>query len=417
MTGVLVNAKSAQQIRTWVISGSAAGSVAAAGSVNVVIFESSTAAWIGKNAVVIAGNKGDIRVIATDSTALQTVTGNVTASGAVSAGLASDTITFSKLTRAYVGAGASLSSGRNIVIRANSDETYLTAVVSAGAAAGAAAGAVNGAVSTMVIKNQTLAEVMSNSKLTADGSIAVWSEDSQTLYVIAGAAGAAISFTPGASVSGAAGVAVVRAENIVRAQVQRLAELTAYGNAGISFYTGTLDGSNGNRRRKRQMQEQSGVLIGAFNQNLLVTTAASASVGTGLSGSAATVTVIAKNIVQAKVESGAKINQNNREHVTKQSKVKVIAMDATEADAAAGGAAIGIAGAAGTVVVLHLTKKVEAVLEGTIYAPGGVEVNAVSDNNVFLATVSASAALAGRRRQRIGPVYSEHGTQCTGRKY
>ena len=395
MTGVLVNAKSAQQIRTWVISGSAAGSVAAAGSVNVVIFESSTAAWIGKNAVVIAGNKGDIRVIATDSTALQTVTGNVTASGAVSAGLASDTITFSKLTRAYVGAGASLSSGRNIVIRANSDETYLTAVVSAGAAAGAAAGAVNGAVSTMVIKNQTLAEVMSNSKLTADGSIAVWSEDSQTLYVIAGAAGAAISFTPGASVSGAAGVAVVRAENIVRAQVQRLAELTAYGNAGISFYTGTLDGSNGNRRRKRQMQEQSGVLIGAFNQNLLVTTAASASVGTGLSGSAATVTVIAKNIVQAKVESGAKINQNNREHVTKQSKVKVIAMDATEADAAAGGAAIGIAGAAGTVVVLHLTKKVEAVLEGTIYAPGGVEVNAVSDNNVFLATVSASAALAG----------------------
>ena len=395
MTGVLVNAKSAQQIRTWVISGSAAGSVAAAGSVNVVIFESSTAAWIGKNAVVIAGNMGDIRVIATDSTALQTVTGNVTASGAVSAGLASDTITFSKLTRAYVGAGASLSSGRNIVIRANSDETYLTAVVSAGAAAGAAAGAVNGAVSTMVIKNQTLAEVMSNSKLTADGSIAVWSEDSQTLYVIAGAAGAAISFTPGASVSGAAGVAVVRAENIVRAQVQKLAELTAYGNAGISFYTGTLDGSNGNRRRKRQMQEQSGVLIGAFNQNLLVTTAASASVGTGLSGSAATVTVIAKSIVQAKVESGAKINQNNREGVTKQSKVKVIAMDATEADAAAGGAAIGIAGAAGTVVVLHLTKTVEAVLEGTIYAPGGVEVTAVSDNNVFLATVSASAALAG----------------------
>ena len=395
MTGVLVNAKSAQQIRTWVISGSTAGSVAAAGSVNVVIFESSTEAWIGKKAVVIAGNKGDIRVIATDSTALQTVTGNVTASGAVSAGLASDTITFSKFTRAYVGAGASLSSGRNIVIRANSDETYLTAVVSAGAAAGAAAGAVNGAVSTMVIKNQTLAEVMSNSKLTADGSIAVWSEDSQTLYVIAGAAGAAISFTPGASVSGAAGVAVVRAENIVRAQVQKLAELTAYGNAGISFYTGTLDGSNGNRRRKRQMQEQSGVLIGAFNQNLLVTTAASASVGTGLSGSAATVTVIAKNSVQAKVESGAKINQNNREHVTKQSKVKVIAMDATEADAAAGGAAIGIAGAAGTVVVLHLTKTVEAVLEGTIYAPGGVEVNAVSDNNVFLATVSASAALAG----------------------
>ena len=395
MTGILVNAKSAQQIRTWVISGSAAGSVAAAGSVNVVIFESSTAAWIGKNAVVIAGNKGDIRVIATDNTALQTVTGNVTASGAVSAGLASDTITFSKFTSAYVGAGASLSSGRNIVIRANSDETYLTAVVSAGAAAGAAAGAVNGAVSTMVIKNQTLAEVMSNSKLTADGSIAVWSEDSQTLYVIAGAAGAAISFTPGASVSGAAGVAVVRAENIVRAQVQKLAELTAYGNAGISFYTGTLDGSNGNRRRKRQMQEQSGVLIGAFNQNLLVTTAASASVGTGLSGSAATVTVIAKNTVQAKVESGAKINQNNREHVTKQSKVKVIAMDATEADAAAGGAAIGIAGAAGTVVVLHLTKTVEAVLEGTIYAPGGVEVNAVSDNNVFLATVSASAALAG----------------------
>lgn len=127
--------------------------------------------------------------------------------------------------------------------------------------------------------------------------------------------------------------------------------------------------------------------------------------------------MIAKNSVQAKVESDAKINQNNREHVTKQSKVKVIAMDATEADAAAGGAAIGIAGAAGTVVVLHLTETVEAVLEGTIYAPGGVEVNAVSDNNVFLATVSASAALAGGAGSASVLVYSEHGTQCTGRKH
>lgn len=138
-----------------------------------------------------------------------------------------------------------------------------------------AAGAVNGAVSTMVIKNQTLAEVMSNSKLTADGSIAVWSEDSQTLYVIAGAAGAAISFTPGRKRQRSSRSGCGTGREYRACPVQRLAELIAYGNAGISFYTGTLDGNNGNRRRKRQMQEQSGVLIGAFNQNLLVTTAAS----------------------------------------------------------------------------------------------------------------------------------------------
>ena len=70
-------------------------------------------------------------------------------------------------------------------------------------------------------------------------------------------------------------------------------------------------------------------------------------------------------------------------------------MDSTEVDTAAGGAAVGIAGATGTIVVTHLKKTVEAILNGTVYAPGGVDVLAISDNNVFLLTTSLAGGLAG----------------------
>lgn len=62
------------------------------------------------------------------------------------------------MTSVYVDEGAQLTSGRNIIIKAISDEAYVVVVVSAGAAVGATpTGAVNGAVSTIVIKNETTA--------------------------------------------------------------------------------------------------------------------------------------------------------------------------------------------------------------------------------------------------------------------
>ncbi len=70
-------------------------------------------------------------------------------------------------------------------------------------------------------------------------------------------------------------------------------------------------------------------------------------------------------------------------------------MDSTEEEVEAGGAAASIVGGAGTVVVLHLTKTAEAILNGTVYAPGEIKVLAVSDNNAFLASASLGAGLAG----------------------
>lgn len=400
-SGVLVGAKSSQKIRSWVVSGAASGAVSVVGSVNVLVFGSETIAWIGKNAKVTTKNNGDILVIAVDTTSIQDVVGNIAASSTVSAGISNDTITFQKVTNAYVDEGAQLTSGRNIIIKAISDEAYVVVVVSAGAAAGATpTGAVNGAVSTIIIKNETTAEVKANTAdtiLTTNGSIAIWAEDNQNLYVIAGSANAAINAT-GVSVSGAAGVAVVKASNTVQALVGKLAQLDAYGTTGITFYTGELDGNDGDRKRNRKKATQYGVLIGAFNTNNLMAITASGSAGTGAAGSIASTTVVSDTVVRAKVEQGAQINQKvkaNREQKTSASSVKVIAMDSTEADTAAGGAAVGIAGATGTIVVTYLKKTVEAILNGMVYAPGGVDVLAVSDNNVFLLTTSLAGGLAG----------------------
>ena len=106
-------------------------------------------------------------------------------------------------------------------------------------------------------------------------------------------------------------------------------------------------------------------------------------------------TVISTAKTIAQVESGAKLNQGSREGEDKSSGVKVIAMDSSEEDVEAGGAAASIVGGAGTVVVLHLTKTVEAILNGTVSAPGEIKVLAVSDNNAFLASASLGAGLAG----------------------
>lgn len=388
-TGVLVGARSSQKIRSWVISGAASGTVAATGSVNVLTFNSKTSAWIGRGANITTGKKGDILVIAVDTTSIQDVTGNVSASGAVSAGAGSDTITFRKLTNAYVADGAVLNSAGNIIVKAASDETYVVVVASAGVSSVAA---INGAASVIVIENKTIAEIKS-ATLNADGSIAVWAEDDQNLFAAAGAASAAVN--PTGSLSAAAGAVVVRASNQVKALVGSGAQLNALGNKEISFYTGQLSGNNGQKNRSRIRAMQRGILIGAFNNTHLNVVAASGSVSVGGAASAATVTVISNAQIIAKVESGAKLNQGSREGEDKSSGVKVIAMDSTEEEVEAGGAAASIVGGAGTVVVLHLTKTVEAILNGTVYAPDEIKVLAVSDNNAFLASASLGAGLAG----------------------
>ncbi len=187
-----------------------------------------------------------------------------------------------------------MTSGRNIIIKAVSDETYLTVVVSAGLAANATStAAVNGAVSTVVIDNKTAAEIKAETQetvLVANGSIAIWADDNQSLYVVAGAANMAISLT--GSIGAAAGVAVVKASNQVSALVGAKAILTAYGRNGdgIYFYTGTLNGSDGTKKRSRIMTNQKGILIGAFNNNNLTAITASGSVSVGAAAAAASTT-------------------------------------------------------------------------------------------------------------------------------
>lgn len=386
--GVLVGAKSSQKIRSWVISGAASGTVAATGSVNVLVFGSNTSAWIGSGAEITSRNS-DILVVAVDTTSIQDVTGDVSASGIASAGASSDTITFKKNTYAHVDSSAVLTSAGNIIVKAVSDETYVVVVASAGIST---VMAVNGAVSVVVITNTTIAEIQS-AILNADGSIAVWSEDTQNLFAVAGAANAAVNPTGG--MSAAAGVVVVRASNQVRALIRSNAQLNALGKTGISFYTGALSGSEGQKNRSRVRAMQKGILIGAFNDNRLTTVAASGSVSIGGAASAATVTVISSAKTIAQVESGAKLNQNSREGEDRSSVVKVIAMDSSEEDVAAGGAAASIVAGAGTIVVLHLTKTVNAFLNGTVYAPGDIIVLAVSDDNAFLASASLGAGLVG----------------------
>ena len=70
------------------------------------------------------------------------------------------------------------------------------------------------------------------------------------------------------------------------------------------------------------MTNQKGILIGAFNNNNLTAITASGSASVGVAAAAASTTVVSSTRVQAKVNSGAQLNQRNKESVTSASKVK-----------------------------------------------------------------------------------------------
>ena len=381
--GVLVGAHSAQKIRNWVVAAGGAGAAAVMGSVNVLIFDETTKAYIKGTNVTANNSNADIAVIAVDNTSIQNVAGNVSGAGAVAVGIGNDTLKFSKKVSANV-ENATLVGKRHIIVLANSKEDILSVVVSTGGAGGVA---VNSSDSVVVMENTTEA-LVKDSTLTADGSIRITAEDEQNYVVTAGSANG--SGTAGVG----AGVVVITSSNIVKAHVSGNSSLDALGLAGISTYDGTVSGSG--RERKRNKSTQYGVIIGAFNQSNLFALAFAASGSGAVSAASASATVISKAVVTAQTDSTVQINRNSREGRSPSCAVKILALDDSSEAVDGGGAAVGgAAGVSAVVVVTVMNKQVSAIGGGSIYAPGGITIQADSVDFAQLAAAGIGGGFVG----------------------
>ena len=381
--GALVGAHSTQKIRNWVVAAGGAGAASVMGSVNLLIFDETTKAYIKGTEVVVNGTNADIAVIAVDNTSIQNVAGNVSGAGTVAVGIGSDTIKFSKKVLAVV-ENAVLTSKRHILILANSREDILSVVVSTG---GAGVVAVNSSDSVVVMENTTEA-LVKDSILTADGSILITAEDEQDYVVTAGSANG--SGTAGVG----AGVVVITSSNTVKAHVSGNSSLDALGLAGVNTYDGTMSGSG--RERRRNKSTQYGIIIGAFNWSDLFTLAFAASGSGAVSAAAASVTVISKAVVTAQTDKTVQLNRTEREGRSPSCAVKILALDASSEDVDGGGAAVGgVAGVSAVVVVTVMDKQVSAIGGGSIYAPGGITIQADSYDSAQLAAAGIGGGFVG----------------------
>ena len=362
--GVLVGAHSSQNLKNNVVAAGGAGAASVMGSINVVVFKGDTKAYITGSRVTAKGNEADILVLATDITNIQNVIGNVSGAGAAAVGLGNDTIHFEKMVSSRV-TNSELTSGRHILIMAYSKEDLTSVVVGAGGAGGVA---VNSSDAVIVMKNYVEA-IVTDSQLTADGSILLTAEDHQDYVITAGAANGA------GGVGVGAGVVVLTTENTTKAQATGTTDMDALGLYGVNTYDGTFSGTGRDRRRNKSLQY--GVLIGAFNQTNLTAIAFAASGSGAVSATAASATVVLKTHVIAETETTVKINQRNRENRSRSSVVKVLALDGSVSDVDGGGAAgSGGVGVTAVVVVTLMNKEVSAILGGQVYAPGGITVQA-----------------------------------------
>ena len=238
------------------LAAAAASTAALAGTIPVIVGESTTIAEVQQGATLNANDS--VGVIANLDSEQYFVAGGLAASGNTAGGATISTVVQSNTVKALVGNHANLSSKgigsgiavpnregkrRGIIIHADAKERIIMASISAGAAGTAA---VNGVINTLVVENTIIASVGENAELTAagtedytgdddedyhSGDITIEAEDETMIIDLAGALSAAGTVGAGATV-----VTLVFGKN-VEASVGADSILTANGNVNVTANT------------------------------------------------------------------------------------------------------------------------------------------------------------------------------------
>jgi hypothetical protein len=176
------------------IAGSAGGTaVGGSGSVNVYLMD--THASVDDNASVTAG--GSVTIEATDILHVFSAAGGLAATtGGSGVGIGIDVGVIERNTTAWVGSGADLTAGDDIVVHADSDDDVKSIAASFGLSGGNVG--VAGSIAVQVLTTQTRAYVEDadpamGGNLTAGGDVSITANGDLNALMIAGALGASTS--------------------------------------------------------------------------------------------------------------------------------------------------------------------------------------------------------------------------------
>lgn len=145
--GLLVTAKSSEDVRNFAVGGAGAGEIGGAGSASVTVLNETTRAFIDQGARINqrAGASDDqsVDVRAEDKTTLLGIAGALAGGGTAGIGAGADVGVLTKLTEAFIAPSATVDAQSNVVVDAVSTEdvSSISASVGGGGSAGIAGAA------------------------------------------------------------------------------------------------------------------------------------------------------------------------------------------------------------------------------------------------------------------------------------
>ena len=241
--GKNVNIDSKAQYDLMLISGNAnvtgGGSVAAGGTVNVIVDKTEAKTKLDKNTTVVAGSNVSVSSDVSDQLISGALSASVAASGSGKSGAGAVNVIVSKsIADTALENGAALASGADTAITANNDAWMLNATLAAAAGTSAAVG---GTFNVNVFNRQATVE-LGNANITSVGNLKAQSSGRDTTLMAGlGASGSVTS----AAVAGTVNVLVesnkihTETDSGITAQAGKSAVLESY----FSDYTVALGGS------------------------------------------------------------------------------------------------------------------------------------------------------------------------------
>lgn len=394
--GVTVSAVNQDDIETYGVGVGLSTTASFQLSATVNVMTSTTRACIGAGAQVNRGESGEsgdqsVLVAAGNDYYHMGIAGAVAGTfnvNGVAMSPGAGVAVVANTTEASIGNGAQVDAKRDIEVRAHAAEKILS-IAAAVAGGGNFAGA--GAVSVIVLNNETQAYIGNGAVVHAGGNILVSAADATEVDVVAGALGVGMN-GGGAGV----GVGLIVINKDTQAYIGQNAIVDAQGNStAMTVLNGTLDDS-GNFGKTSAADNVRGLAVAAVSSEDVFAVAAAGGVAlwAGVAGGV-TVEVIDSN-TRAYIDAGAIVNgdpsgahANQDVHVTAANDVTMLIIDG----AIAGGLGAGVAGGVDVGIVRNDTT---AYIAGSdVRARRDIAVNALADRNIQSFAISAGVGAVG----------------------
>ncbi|RKY41296.1 MAG: hypothetical protein DRP85_06715, partial [Candidatus Makaraimicrobium thalassicum] len=377
-----VNLKATSDAEIKTLSAGAAGSknTAIAGAVSINTISNTIDAHISNGANVAAS--GNIDVIATDTSTIKSLAGQVAVAGTAAIGAAVAINRIDNTLIAFIDSSfVNTTLSGNITVCA--DEKASISSISAGGS-GAGTFAFGGAVSINIITNTIQAYISGANPVIADGSVLVSASDEANLWALAG------------NISGAGTAAVGIANstlitnNTTEAYIGENAKVDAKGNgAGIDVFTGIKNGDT------YETENMHGLAVVAVSFEDIDTFAVGGS-GAGVAGVAGSAAVsVLSETTKAYIGKSAQVNENNAGAASNQS-VLVRAADRTDLFGLGGAIALGgVAGVGAGVDVGVITKDTQAFIDENARVQAKQDVRVEADSQEEIISIAAAGAGGG----------------------